>query len=215
MDYSLFWLLGHISTFIPLVPILLSLILFKRFIPTQRRLVYVVIMAFLADITAYIFWQTWQNNNPVYHVYAVVEFYLILRIFKFELRSFFSNTKFMIVFATFLVYAIINALAWQNIFTFNSNVTTASAFLMLVLVFIYFFSLLQKEKLEPLGRIPIFWISAGLMLYFSTNLVLFFISKNEVFALENGFTIWSVHAIVNIILFCFYTYALWIQPKTE
>ncbi|MFT5821583.1 MAG: hypothetical protein ACI8ZM_002836 [Crocinitomix sp.] len=197
------------------MPIILSLFFYKRFIPVQRLLVVLVILAFTADITAYIFWQLWQNNNPIYHVYAVIEFFLILRIFKLELSSLFSNKLFNFVFVSFLVFAVINAVAWQNIFLFNSNVTTISSFLIIVLVLIYFFSLLQKENLEPLGKMPIFWISAGLMLYFSTNLVLFFISKNEIFALENGYTIWGIHAVVNIILFCFYTYALWIKPKTE
>jgi hypothetical protein len=215
VDYSLFWYLGHISTFISIVPVLLSVFIFKKLSPIQLRLVTLIIVLFTTELTANIVWRQQINNNPIYHVYAVVEFFLILRIFKLELTKLFTLNKFIIIFVSFLTFAIINVIVWQNIFVFNSNVTTLSSFLIVVLVLIYFYSLLQKENLAPLGRIPIFWISAGMMVYFSTNLILFFITKNETFELVNRHSIWSIHAMVSILSICFYTYALWIKPKTE
>jgi hypothetical protein len=215
VDYSLFWYLGNISTFIPLVPIIFSLFIFKRFTPIQQLLIVWIILAFSADVLAYYAWQTWQNNNPIYHVYAVVEFFLILRIFKLALPKLLTKKRFIFVYFSFLTFAVINAIAWQSVLIFNSNVTTVTAFMIIVLVLLYFYSLLLKEDLGPLGKMPIFWMSAGMMLYFTTNFILFFLSKNQDFSLEHGYTIWGIHAAVNILSICFYTYALWIQPKTE
>lgn len=214
-DYSLFWYLAHISTFISIVPIVVGLFIFKRLTPIQRVLFTLVLLVFTTEVTAYVFWQKELNNNPIYHVYAIIEFFLILQIFKIELTNLLFHKTFNIVFVLFLMFGVVNAVLWQNVFIFNSNVTTVLSLLVIVLVLIYYYSLLQKAKLEPLDKMPIFWISSGMMLYFSTNLILFFISKNEIFINKNGYTIWSIHSVVNILSICFYTYALWIKPKTE
>jgi hypothetical protein len=197
------------------VPIVLALVIFKRLSAIQRRLLLLVVLVFTTELTANLIWRKNLNNNPIYHIYAVLEFFLILRIFKLELTNLFSKYVFNVLFIMFASFAVINAVVWQSVYMFNSNVTTVSSFLIVVLVLVYFYSLLQKENLEPLGKTPIFWISTGMMLYFSTNLILFFITKNETFVFEYRYTFWSIHAGVNIILFCFYTYALWIRPKTE
>ncbi len=215
MDYTFFWYLGHASTFISLIPLVLFLFIFRRLIPTQRRLTTLIVLVFVTEITANVMWLQQLNNNPVYHIYAVLEFYMILRIFKLELNNLLSNKIFNLLIITFFGFAIANAIWVQDVFSFNSNVTTASSLIIIVLVFIYFSSLLQKESLQPLHIVPMFWIGAGMTLYYTTNLALFFITSYELFVFENRHTIWSIHAIVNIILFCFYTYALWIQPKTE
>lgn len=215
MNTTLFWCLGQLSSFAGLVPLSFSLFKGRHFNPVQKRLLSLITLIFITEMVVNIVWLNSKNNNPIFHFYVVLEFYFMLRIFKLVLVPQLTNVQLNIIFFAFAGFAILNTCYVQNLFTFNSNATALSAFLMIVLALVYFYSLLKKGDYQRLDKTPMFWISAGMLIYFSTNLLLFFISKNEAFAARNGATIWGVHAIVNIVLMTFYTLALWIQPKAE
>jgi hypothetical protein len=158
-------------------------------------------------------WRDLINNNPVFHFYAVIEFYLIVKIYQTVLAKIIPSIYFNILFIGFISFAVINAVWFQKLTEFNSNVTMISSFLYLILTLIYFFTLLDAKTLNRLDRNPAFWVSIGILIYYATNSVLFFINQNVELMLQDRYTVWGLHALVNIVLITFYTIALWIRPE--
>jgi hypothetical protein len=66
----------------------------------------------------------------------------------------------------------------------------------------------------PLEHEPMFWVSTGLLLYFSGN-VLIFLSSNAVLhlSLEISRNVWAVHALLYTFLNIFYVVALCVTPR--
>ena len=85
----------------------------------------------------------------------------------------------------------------------------------LALVLLYFRRILIPPiPLAPLEHEPIFWISAGLLLYFSANSLLFLFS-NAILeqSRELSLNTWAIHALLYSFLNVFYVVALSITPR--
>jgi len=127
-----------------------------------------------------------------------------------------SKIYFQIVGVIFTIFVVINTIFFQNLYTFNSNATTVSSILVIFFALCYFYSLLKEMKYSALESNPMFWINSGFLIYFSSNLILFFIN-NTLFerSTEASYIVWGLHAVVNIILILFYTIAIWVKPKEQ
>ncbi|MBQ4819897.1 hypothetical protein [Aquimarina sp. MMG016] len=77
-----------------------------------------------------------------------------------------------------------------------------------------FYTLLKEARYNTLEMNPMLYINSGFLIYFFSNLILFFIN-NTMFkgSTEASYLFWGLHAIVNIVLTLFYTIALWVKPK--
>jgi hypothetical protein len=87
--------------------------------------------------------------------------------------------------------------------------------LVLALVLLYFRRKLRLPmSLAPLEYEPMFWVSAGLLLYFSGN-ILIFLSSNAVLHLskEMSRNVWTFHAVLYGFLNGFYVIALSVDPR--
>ena len=214
MSKELFQLLGNVSSFIVLIPIIISGYKFKSLSKVQLKLFYLIILIFLVEIIANILWRNKINNLPVYHFYTVFELLFILNIYKTVLKHPFSKKFFVSVGIGFTVFAIVNTVYFQDLTTFNSNTTTLLGILVIFLALSYFYTLLKEVKYGALETNPMFWINSGFLIYFSSNLTLFFINNNLFKgSTEASYLVWGLHAIVNIILVVFYTIAVWVNPK--
>ncbi|AXT57127.1 hypothetical protein D1815_15745 [Aquimarina sp. AD1] len=214
MSKELFDSLRLISSFIVVIPLILSIFKFKSLSATQLKLFYLLIIVFIVEFIANILWYQKINNLPLYHFYAVIEFILIINIYRIVLSKIFPKQFFIILGITFTVFAITNTLFFQNLNTFNSNVTTLLGIIVIFLSLSYFYALLKEVKYNALETNPMFWINAGFLIYFSSNLILFFINNNMFQgSTEASYLVWGLHAIVNIVLTIFYTIALWVNPK--
>ncbi|WP_299313302.1 hypothetical protein [uncultured Aquimarina sp.] len=214
MNKELFDGLRLISSFIVVIPLILSVVKIKLLNKVQLRLLYLLIVVFIVEFISNILWYKKMNNLPLYHFYAVIEFVLIINIYRIVLSKIFSKQVFIILGVAFTIFAIMNTLFFQNLNTFNSNVTTLMGLLVIFLALSYFYALLKEVKYSALETNPMFWINAGFLIYFSSNLILFFINNNMFKgSTEASYLVWGLHAIVNIVLTIFYTIALWVHPK--
>ncbi|GAB3588102.1 hypothetical protein GCM10027345_39650 [Hymenobacter daeguensis] len=87
--------------------------------------------------------------------------------------------------------------------------------LVLALVFLYFrHKLMRPMSMAPLERKPMFWVSAGLLLYFSGNIFIF-LSSNAVLNLSHELSrnVWTIHAMLYTFLNGFYVVALSVDPQ--
>ena len=80
----------------------------------------------------------------------------------------------------------------------------------MVLTALFYFRLVFKErKVRHLDRSFWFWISAGLLLYFTCNLLMFMFTnwlmekEDELFV-----AVWAIHAVLNFVLYGRYALGL-------
>ncbi|WP_345056623.1 hypothetical protein [Hymenobacter glaciei] len=85
----------------------------------------------------------------------------------------------------------------------------------LVLAGLYLWQLLQPPTtLAPLEHEPMFWVSAGVLLYFAGNCLIFLTSNITLFhSRELSMTVWTVHALLYSFLNGFYIVALSVTPR--
>lgn len=214
MSKELFQILANISSFMIVIPLLLSGYKFGSLSKVQTRLFYLIVLIFIVEIIANILWRKKINNLPIYHFYAIFEFILILNIYRIVLINTFSKKFFIFLSIGFTIFAVINTIFFQNLYTFNSNVTTLLGIIVIFLALSYFYTLLKEVKYSALETNPMFWINSGFLIYFSSNLLLFFINNNLFKgSTEASYLVWGLHAIVNMVLIIFYIVALWVNPK--
>ncbi|MEM6719756.1 MAG: hypothetical protein AAF611_10595 [Bacteroidota bacterium] len=214
MSKELFGYLRILSSFAVLLPLCIALWKHRRFVAIQRKLVYLLIAILMVEVITNALWYQKKNNFFVYHFYSIAECILIVNLYASALKKLFPKHFFTGISVLFTVFAIVNMLYFQGLSAFNSNVTTTLGFLVIFLCLCYFYALLKEEKYSPLEKKPMFWVNAGFLIYFSSNLILFFIN-NSMFskASEVSFLVWGLHAIVNIILILFFTIAVWVNPN--
>lgn len=216
MKKDLFFILGNVSTFIVVIPILISVVRFKLLSAIQLKLVHFLILVLIVESISNILWRKKINNLPIYHFYTIIEFLLIIRIYWNTLSQLFSKRLLIGVSIIFVVLAVLNTMFFQSIYVFNSNITTLLSILVILFSLSFFYKTLKDVEYTALEKNPMFWINSGFLIYFSSNLILFFIN-NYLFegSTEASFLIWGLHAIVNIVLIIFYTIAVWVNPRKQ
>lgn len=214
MSKEVFENIRLISLLIIGVPFIMALFKFKKLNSVQRLLMYLISVIVLVEIISLFLWHKEINNLVMYHIYTVIEFIMISMIYTKVLTSLFPKYVFKILTFLFIIFAFLNVQFFQNIYTFNSNTITVSGIIIIIFSLSYFYALLQEIKYSALENNPMFWINSGFLIYFSTNLILFFIN-NSMFkaSTEATYLVWGLHAIINIVLTLFYTIALWVTPK--
>jgi hypothetical protein len=91
---------------------------------------------------------------------------------------------------------------------------TAEGVIILIFAGSYFVHEYKKQEIMFLQKTAGFWISGGLILYFSCNLLLFGFSE-LVFAQEKSIfqSIWTIHAVLTILLYISFTIAFLCKKK--
>ncbi|MBF9223764.1 hypothetical protein [Hymenobacter ruricola] len=120
------------------------------------------------------------------------------------------------VVAVFAAASLVSYAEPARLLQFNTVQRFAESLLVLGLVLRYFYTVIRELAIEHLEREPLFWVSVGLLLYFSGN-VFIFISSNYVIQHSKTLSLrlWDVHALLYMVLNGLYAVALWISPSTR
>ena len=200
------------------IPLLVGLFFFRRLNRSQRLLFLLVLASCIVEtiasmMTAYKF----SNNLYVYNSYTIINlnivFLIYLALFKPRTKS--VLTGFLILANGF---ALLNAIFLQPFNTFNSNTLVLVSVILLIMALSYFYRLMTDVKFHKLERDPLFWLSAGIIMYYSSATVLF-IYSNHVIAYDPNdpnsellfLASWGLNSIFNLILVTAYTITLWVK----
>lgn len=215
MNKLAFEYISWCSSYIVALPLIVLLFNSARLNRLQKILGLLLIADLLTEIGTHVLWSNGLNNLFVYHIYAVIEFVLIATIYSFWLPDVFGKSRLLALTVSFTLFGVINVAFFQDLYTFNSNSTSLSAILICLFALITFYRrLTQSEKTVQLNT-PEFWLNAGFLLYFSSSLILFLFSNLLNLSPKESYSIWGLHALINIILHLFYARALWIVRKTD
>lgn len=220
MSLEHFRLIAAISSLSILVPLLLGLIRWKRLNRLQRRIGILVIVTAVFEVIANPVslplweWLTGEPRNlPGAHLYTLVQFSLVLWIYRELLERQTQTWVFPALLVMFLLFVLWNGLYLDRFRNFNPHARGIQAIILLPLILSYFYQLLRSMQIPRLEKEPLFWASSGFTIYFSGSLLIFLLSNYLLEAPETLRALYAVHSLLNILLNLLLAPALWIRHR--
>lgn len=156
------------------------------------------------------------SNLPLYSAYIVIESAGLLWLYQARFDRALVKLVLRGSAIDLVAIVVLNALFIQGIWVIPTYARTLEALVLLTLALYYFQFVFKERKEKNLDRSFWFWVSAGLLVYFSSNLLLFIFTntlRNRSDQLFLG--VWSIHAVLNFILYGFYSIALLCQDRNS
>lgn len=117
------------------------------------------------------------NNGWLYNISVPVEylFYGVLFYQNYDSEKYQKIGKLFLV--LFPLFVVLNLFLIQGFKKFNNNILKVGDFSIILLCCLYFFDLLKIEKIINPLKIPMFWITSGLLIFSTGELVYISISS--------------------------------------
>ncbi len=152
------------------------------------------------------------TNYPWYHLLTPGLFLLMTRFFTDYLRERDLDRLTWMLPAVYAVLVLLNAIWGDGFYTFPSGVVALYSLTGIVLAIGYFAHLLQSPEELYLERRPMFWIAAGLLIYFAGNFLLW-LGLNELAGDAEVFhRIYAINRVSTILLNLTLSIALLLNP---
>ena len=214
MEETLARSIMYFSSVFGLVPAILTLWRWRRSDREQRLLGILVGIAVVIELLAmFIGAGLHLNNLFLLHIFTVIELGLLALMFGPSIVSLLPSSGLRLLLVAFSIFAIFNSIYIDGITRFNAFAKAIEALFVISFVLMYFYHILRTLEIKHLDQAPLFWISAGSLIYFSGSLFVFIYSNKIVSSLSSSFTIWGIHAFLTILKNTFYTIALWIRSN--
>ncbi len=218
MEANLSEIIVNVSALSAGFPFLVGLLKYRRLNQLQVRVFSLVCLSVFFELLA-----TYSSlipgfeafNLPLLHTFTFIHYLMILWVYQQHLANLFRPKLVPILAAVFLVMVVVNGI-WGDGFTnFNPHARALQALLVLFFVLSYFYRTLREMKITQLERDPLFWVSTGLLLYFSGSLLIFIVSNSITTSPAIMFTVWGIHSLLNILLNIFLAISLWVRPVAD
>ena len=188
---------------------------YRRLGGTLRYLVWLSLLALLVTVGSLVLVHYKRPNLMLAPVDTAIEFTLLALMYRRSLQPSALTRYLPWAIGAFLGLSALSLWQALHVVGFSPVQHTVESVALLALVGVYLRGLLQPPvSLAPLEREPMFWVSAGLLLYFSGNLLIF-LTSNAVLHLSRDIShsVWAIHALLYSFLNCFYVVALSVTPR--
>lgn len=206
------------------LPLLILLIRFKRVNNKLSRVILFyllysisneVLMAVLADLN---FTVSYPNTRPIlYAIFTIIEF-LLLSIYLYNcLRSKHFRLAQIFFGIVFLITALINLFLLISSNSKSELIDTipvsTSALILIIFSILYLFEEIQTPKIEFIYANPKFWITIGIMIYFSGTF--FFFLQFSDLSSDDQSNFWKINLVCIILKNIFFTISFLLPPQPE
>ena len=211
MDDSISHILAKVvifSNFAVLPPVMLLGLRWKKLSVAQKFFGRLLIAICIIQLIAWARIQFFHATNlPFYHLYIWVEASGLWLLFRYRLKQ--APWKKLLLWAAiaWIGFVPINAWLIEDLFKVPVIARSAEAFVMLLIGLLYFRAIFLEMKVTRLTSNFWFWLSTGLLFYFTANLLLFMFN-NQLKGRELLLGVWTIHALLNFMLYGFYFIAL-------
>jgi len=187
-----------------IIPIIIAVIFYKYLAKCEKIILLYLFLSGVTNIVVAYMASLGENNIPLFHIYTVFEFVLLMWFFIKLFRQAIVAKYLYIVAIIFVLFAVSNSLFIQHIRTFNTYSRSAEAIIVMVICMYYFKQQFIKEINWAVE--PGFWFVLGLFIYFSSSLTIFIIS-NVSLALDRYFdwVMWNIHATMVLIMYLLFS----------
>lgn len=151
-------------------------------------------------------------NSWLYNIFIPIEYFFYSYLFYSYTRDAALKKIMKAILWLIIPASLINILFIQGWYNFNTNILLAGNCLMILLSFMFFVDLLRRDEPVYLGRMPMFWIAMGVLLFnmgeLSYTLSFNYILKNKhdakaiLFTAINSKLIYVLYTCISIGLLC-------------
>lgn len=204
---------GPLSTIIPAI---IGLIRSKSLSKKLRLLLLYCIIIAAKEITCVILAQNGYRNLAIYNIANIIDSIPLFLIYYLEFKS--KNLKQIIL--SFIIvstlFSILNIIWLQGFLSFNTFSIFSVNFFKTITTLLYFYILLKEAENLNLIKTPLFWVSAGLLIYsVGTSLIFSLYEIYLEFPVEISDGIWAINSLLYIFLNILFSIAFLCQPKNK
>ena len=153
------------------------------------------------------------NNLFVLHSYTLLEFTLLLLIYRSVIASKAFKRATVLSIVAFFIFKVLDVSIITGISKIDTLAMVIESVIMIVLSMFYSSRLIEKKDMH-LMRLPIFWINAAVLVYFASSFFLFLYSTYIFSDAEQYYEYWSIHNILIIIRNILFTVAMLVLRKS-
>lgn len=204
-------------TFAVVPAFLIACYRYSKLSEALKPITYYVFLSVVTEMVVLLYSRNKKNNLSLLHFYTLAEFFILYRFFLIALRGFIPAKLIHAVAVSYLILCGLNSVFIQKLDQYNSNARGVGAFLIILGALALFYRIISEMKVLRLGQYPLFWINAGLLIYFSSSFFLFIMS-NYILHLNNNTLnvyIWIVHSVLNVILYTMISIGLWMHNSNN
>ena len=191
-----------------------GLVRYRRLETTRRYLVWLSWLALL--VTGVAAWCVSQHRPNLFlaPIDTAIELTLLGLMYRRALRPWAGVRYLPLGIGLFLLGTAVSYVPRLDTMQFSPVQHFIEGVAMLTLALLYLGRLLRPPlTLAPLEREPMFWVSAGAVLYFAGSSLIFLTSNLTLFySRELSLTVWAIHALLYSFLNGFYIVALCVNP---
>ncbi len=205
------WILIMISSLFVLFPLSIGLIRYNMLTSSLKVIFYYTIVSALVEMIAWITIYYHQTNHWLSNVYNIME-YAFLSYYFTKIFVISKVNTFIKYFSTLtlLVITLLTFIDYKNLNHYNSTAYIITCLVLMTYAMIYFYELLNSLNVPKISYYSHFWISVGVLLYFSGC---FFVNLfSEIVLLGNDKSInqlWLIYHFFLIIYRIFLAIGLW------
>ncbi len=201
--------LTKLSEFATIPAVVVMALKWHKLSQSQRYLALMIVVITINQLLASSLLGLSEGNNlPLYHIYILVEGPALLLLYRKRFKE--EQIRKNLTRVAYLLISVVlgNALfiqGWNNLPTFSR---TLEAVILVALALYYLRYIFKEQKIKYLSVSFWFWLSSGLLIYFSSNLLLFIFTNVVKEGADELFVgVWSIHAALNFVLYGFYSIA--------
>lgn len=200
------YLVSYMSMGSAIIPVSIAVMerkITKEFAP----LVMALTISLICDTLAYFLASHSNNTHWVGNIYLILQFSLLVWMFRNHSRNKKMND---IILISFIFFFLINLTFFQGPWIFNSLSNVIASLILISFCLYYFYRLLNDLPTIHIQHLPMLWISFGVLTYYGGNFFLFLV-KNYLTYGEAGShkTMWILHNLLNILKNILFAIGLW------
>ena len=205
------------ASFLPVVVAgSVGLVRFRQLEAPVRYLAVLVFFELFIEVLSRILIARHRSNLFLTPIDTLVEFGLLTLMYRRALHPLGISRWLGPAVGVFALASLLPFLQPTYLSRFNTGQRFVESLVIMALVLCFLYKILRELVIVRLEREPLFWASAGLLLYFAGN-VFIFVSSNYVlqYSQDLSMTMWDIHAILYMVLHGFYIAALWANPQRK
>ncbi|MCF6359985.1 MAG: hypothetical protein L3J29_04405 [Cyclobacteriaceae bacterium] len=198
-------LLIYSSVFSVIVPI--SVVIIKKIQKKYICLFTLFLTSLFSDLVSIVLSSNGLTNLLVINGYFLISGVLLILYFS-NTKRFESNFSTITIPSFVLVYLFSYSI--DGLYTFNTIGISLEAILMIFLCLYVFYDLYKKEETIYVDRLPEFWITTAILMYFSGALFSFLLATDILSQSPDRFyNSWILHNSANILKNILFAIGLW------
>ena len=211
------WTLIVISSLFVLFPLLVGVVRFNVLTPSLKIIFYYIIASTFVEIVAWITIYYHQTNHWLSNISNIIEFAFL----SFYFNKIFTDLKlnlYVKYFSVIILFVIIllTFIDYKNINHYNSTAYIITCFVLMTYSMIHFYELLNSLNVPKLSYYSHFWISVGVLLYFSGCFFVNLFSEIVLFGNDKSTNqLWLIYHFSLIIYRIFLAIGLWFSKTPQ